>query len=178
LGWDAIMAGSRRPLEAAAAAAVRSATLESAAVVFAAVGKVVVVFLLPRVAAPVVTPFVLAVLVAAAASGTMRTAAAASSVTSFVEAVRAVVSSIPLFMPVEEFLTLCCTSRSDTVSRSGTEHGTGSGSGVGSALFFIRVGARPLAAGGAVVLQSALDQLDRVASQLEIGMEVGVHWIL
>jgi hypothetical protein len=75
-------------------------------------------------------------------------------------------------------LALCCTSRSDAVTGSGTEHGTGSGSGIGSALFFDRVGARPLAAGGAVVLQSALDQLDRVAGQLEIGMEVGVHRIL
>ncbi len=162
------MGGSRWPLEAAAAAAVRSATLESAAVVFAAVGKVAVVFLLPRVTAPVVTPFVVAVLMAAAASGTMRSAAAATSVTSFVEAVRAVVSSIPLFMPVEEFLTLCCVSRSATVSGSGTDRGTGSGSGIGPALFFVRVGARSLAAGGAVVIQSALDQLDRVASQLEI----------
>ncbi len=168
----------RGPLEAAPATAVWSATLESAASVVASVREVVVVLMLPRVAAPIVSTFVIAVLVAAAASGTMRTAAAAYSVTLFVEAVRAVVISIPLFMPVGEFLTLCCASLSGTETGSGAEHGTGSGSGVGSSLVFFRVGARPLAASGAGGLQSALDQLDRVACQLEIGMEVGMHWIL
>jgi hypothetical protein len=115
----------RGPLEAAPATAVRSAALESAASVVSAVREVIVVLLLPRVAAPVISPIVMAVLVAAAASGTMRTAAAAYSVALFVEAVRAVIISIPLFMPVGEFLTLCCASPSGTVTGSGAEAGAG-----------------------------------------------------
>ncbi len=166
----------RGPLEAAPATAVLSAALESAASIVSAVREVDVVLLLPRVAAPVVTSFVMAVFVAAAASGTMRAAAAAYSVALFVEAVRTVVISIPLFKPVGEFLTLCRASPSGTVTGTGTEYGTGSG--VGSAQVFLRVGARPLAASGAWGLQPALEQLDRVACQLEIGMEVGMHRVL
>jgi hypothetical protein len=97
----------RGPLEAAPATAVWSAALESAASVFSAVREIIVVLLLPRVAAPVISSFVMAVLVAAAASGTMLTADAAYSIALFVEAVRAVVISISLFIPVGEFLTLC-----------------------------------------------------------------------
>ena len=125
------------PLEAAPATSVRSATLESPAAVFAAVGEVIVVFVLPRVSAPVVVPvvvpFVVAVLGAAAASGTLRTAAAATSVASVVSTVRAVFGSVPMIMPVWEFLALCSTSRSDAVTGSGTGHGMHSDSNSDSA---------------------------------------------
>ncbi len=94
-----------------------------------------VVSLLPTVATPIVAPLVVPVLVSAAASGFVRAAAADASVVAFEVAVRGVAIAASLFLPVMEFLTHCGASISGSVSGSGTEFDSGSGSG--STLVFI-----------------------------------------
>jgi hypothetical protein len=159
----------------AAAAAIWAATLESAASWLSAGWVVEVVSLLTVLATPIVAPLFL-VLVTAAASVAERTAAATSSVVVFKVAVVAVALAAFLLVSVVEFLPLSGTSLSGSVSGSGNEIDSGSGSG--SPLVVFGVCAQSLAARGAGSLQAALDHLNRVACQFVVCVEIGVYRVL